>query len=275
MDQNLFLPPVLHKARKKKMTTVSVHHLEVALFQSISEGIETVSDIPKTESLITAMERIELLERNISDGKISYAKMYSLEQHNSSDIKLLRDKVGTLEARVSEFQATKRNAESLQCGLPTPTKQQTNAETRASSFDAEVLIESLQRKMSEKVSTGQLEQSLSDLKKEVHAIKVEANHYNKMKVLAWAIENADLGEFTYYSYTGTKHRSKDLVLFILLSFRRKRASCTFSSHYTIARHLEDGKQKFREKLSHQIEQLTGVIPTFERQKDGDYAIYYS
>ena len=42
---------------------------------------------------------------------------------------------GTLEARLSDFQASKWNVESLQSGLPTPTEQQTTAETRASSVD--------------------------------------------------------------------------------------------------------------------------------------------
>ena len=258
-----------------------VNNLEAALFHLISEGIEDSPNVPQKMNLLSAMERIESLERKISEMKASFENKGPLKNYHSSELDFFIDEVKTLKARESEFQASKRKDANLPWNFSKPVQQETMASSKASSFedhfcDMTIMTEPFQRILNEKISKKELKQSIDDLTKEVNEIKMETSHYNRMKVLAWAIENAHQGEFTYFSSSGSKYQSKDLVVFILLNFRRKQPECTFAgSKYTTARHQENGHQRFLEKLSRQIEQLTGVKPRLKKQSNGDYSIYRS
>ena len=85
-----------------------VNNLEAALFHLISEGIEDSPNVPQKMNLLSAMERIESLERKISEMKASFENKGPLKNYHSSELDFFIDEVKTLKARESEFQASKR-----------------------------------------------------------------------------------------------------------------------------------------------------------------------
>jgi hypothetical protein len=107
----------------------------------------------------------------------------------------------------------------------------------------------------------------------------------KMQNLVFALKNYDTNCFNY-NPENSQHQvsSKDLVRTILLHLRRGYASPIRSKHGTMSPayncrgngELLKSEQAFRDKLSIQIHELTGVKPRFEFKKEKDeYWISYS
>jgi hypothetical protein len=109
----------------------------------------------------------------------------------------------------------------------------------------------------------------------------------KMQTLAFAIQNAEANSFNYEYLDENQNQvsSKDLVRSPLLSFRRGFAHHLPSKkgrirqndyHDTPVDARLKSQQAFRDKLSIQIHELTGVKPRFEfKKEDEHYWVYYS
>ena len=96
----------------------------------------------------------------------------------------------------------------------------------------------------------------------------------KMQTLGCAIENAECNSFTFIDNEHTDNESTGIVLGCLFHFRRKNGS-RFSPDYCVDQRGEPGRKLFREKLSEQIWQLTGVKPRIVVETNGGCCIYYS
>ena len=110
----------------------------------------------------------------------------------------------------------------------------------------------------------------------------------RMQGLAFAVQNVETNSFNYYDGRDQpmSSSSRDLVLSILLCFRRGCPLCLPSKQgrmdrYQILyggdeRRLLTSEQVFRDRLSAQIHELTGVKPRFVFKEEEDkYWIYYS
>ena len=235
----------------------SINSAETILFQSIRKGIEDDTKMIKianseSKSIVTSMTRIADVEQSISD-LITQVSMMDTQQRKKAPYE------------PQESNGRKIGSVLTKDQYPKPMTYSENQKRDSQLFSDKQLIDKVRN----------MEQELFCLRKEVNAANKEIRHSAKMQVLSWAIENARLGEFTYYSFrSGYMCRSKKLVQFILLNFRKRRAFCLVSSKYTIDRYQHDGKQQFLDLLSNQIEQLIGRKPTTYLQEDGDYALSY-
>jgi hypothetical protein len=107
----------------------------------------------------------------------------------------------------------------------------------------------------------------------------------KMQSLAFAIENADRNSFKFYSSSGEELDSSELVVELLLCFRGGwcfsiqgdyGTMSTFFYNYINESDRAESQQEFRDRLSDQIQELTGVEPRFEYEEEEEqYNIYYS
>ena len=106
-------------------------------------------------------------------------------------------------------------------------------------------------------------------------------HTQKLQSLAWAIQNADIGSFSYYEPNSYNSKnSAELLRKVLLWFRRGQGCYIGDSTLQDERYLHDQKkeesrEKFRQELAAQIYSLTGANPRLQKETDGRYAVYYS
>lgn len=218
---------------------------------SAAEGFSLKTDQLAADQ--NSCDNIESLQENFSEVKTSNARI------DTSELRDLRSRIEVLE---------KYHASDLKCSVE---KMQSFVGT-VSQWKADIDTASA-------IQNGKmnaLDQSVSDLRTHVTALKDDAIHYNKMQTLAWALENAHLGSFRYYNYQFDEPyvtSSKDYAKNVLMSFRMGLGQI-IGPHYMIDDEGKDNEEKFREQISSQIHMLTGVRPRISREDDGSYAISY-
>jgi hypothetical protein len=141
-----------------------------------------------------------------------------------------------------------------------------------------------------KTSTG-MDANLKQMRA-LHGEIVKQNNkldfQTKMQSLAFAIENAERNSFEFnftHDHGQFANSSSELVVKILLAFRLgPNWHCNIASGYGTMSPIRfmsksDGaksQQEFRDRVSRQIHELTGVKPRFEYMKEEEqYHIFYS
>lgn len=142
-------------------------------------------------------------------------------------------------------------------------------------------VEALKVTFEAKIDT--LNKSNTELKDEMVKLRQESAAQLKEQRLQWALDNASLNSFQYYSDgKGNQYESKYLVTSILLSFRRGTAyridtyGLSVDQVYKNGTYVYEAKQKkeFCDKLEAQLYDLIGTKPRIEQDNE-KYMIWYS
>jgi hypothetical protein len=120
-----------------------------------------------------------------------------------------------------------------------------------------------------------ISQHVVNLEERTASLEEQVSNQTKLQALAFAIDHAEQGSFTYRTYNSySTQQSSALIPGIVLSFRRN-----------MGNYIPDGrsgegdestqKKNFHEALINQIHSLTGTKPKIQMEANGKYAIYYS
>mmetsp|Transcript_24522 Transcript_24522/g.44347 ORF Transcript_24522/g.44347 Transcript_24522/m.44347 type:complete len:192 (-) Transcript_24522:177-752(-) len=122
-----------------------------------------------------------------------------------------------------------------------------------------------------------ISQHVVNLEERTAYLEEQVANQTKLQALAFAMDHAEQGSFTYRTYTSySTQQSSALIPGIVLSFRRN------MGNYIPEGKVESGegdestqKKNFHEALINQIHSLTGTKPKIQKGANGNYAIYYS
>jgi len=192
---------------------------------------------------------------------------------------------------LSEAAAELVRAAEMEVNVATQKKLSSSLEALKESFDTKLntiqqVVKQSSTNSDDKMTT--VNQNIVNLTGKINTVNqniVELNetmkHTQKMQSLAWALQNADIGSFSYYDPNSYSDKnSADLLRKVLLWFRRGHGcyigdSMLQHSRYFNEQEKEESREKFRKELAAQIYSLTGANPRWQKETDGRYAIYYS
>jgi hypothetical protein len=129
-----------------------------------------------------------------------------------------------------------------------------------------------------------LRDEMSKLNSQLELLNSKLDCQTKLQNLAFTVQNVEANSFNCHAHhQGWESKSSDLVRWALLIFRRGGSYARMPSktgrmdRFAQDNELLKSEQVFRDKLSHQIHQLTGVKPRFVLTKEGGDTclIYYS
>ena len=140
---------------------------------------------------------------------------------------------------------------------------------------------------SSKTSGEAIFAAISRLKDEVSSVRGLLKNMNdneiasaKCRSLQFGIANAKFGSFNYRKDHGITS-SEEMVVAILMSFMRGcghyvegHISGPHNAYHRDEKEKEADKTKFRTQLADQIHGLIGKKPSFTKQEDGRYVIWY-
>ena len=170
-------------------------------------------------------------------------------------------------------------AASLETDTMTQKRLTASLDSLKSSFDdnlnrAVQTVKSSNENFDTKINT--LSQHMTDVKKEIGALKLIMEHEKKQKTLERALKLTHLGSFSYYDPNlGTKNSSdlaKNVIEWFLVGFGYNLPEAKMSNDYYAEK--EASKKEFREKFKMQIKVLIGREPRLVKQENGIYSIFY-
>jgi len=192
---------------------------------------------------------------------------------------------------LSEAAAELVRAAEMEVNVATQKKLSSSLEALKQSFDTKLnaiqqVVKQSSTNSDDKMNT--VNQNIVNLTGKINTVNqniVDLNetmkHNQKMQTLEWALQNAEIGSFSYYEPNSYSDKnSADLLRKVLLWFRRGEGcyigdSTLQQSRYLNEQQKEESREKFRKELAAQIYSLTGINPRLQKETDGGYAIYDS